>query len=203
MKKESLFAIIFIIFIAVITSIVYSAAPSNVTKHDSDSEERINLGGNLGGNNDHIYHFTGDLAIDSPDDIVGNNTGVIFIDGNLLISQENTGSTQEGLVFVVKGDVNIDKDVTRIDAVIISEGTICTAYDGTSCLDLDGNTTTPQLTINGSLISLNGANPIKFSRSLGTDDDTTPAEKIVHQVKYLVILRDLLSDTYQKWSEIP
>lgn len=199
MKKKSLFAIIFIIFIAVITSIVYSAAPSNVTKHDSDSEERINLGGN----NDHIYHFTGDLAIDSPDDIVGNNTGVIFIDGDLLISQNNTGSTQEGLVFVVKGNVNIDKDVKEVDAVIISEGTICTAYDGTSCLDLDGNTTTPQLTINGSLISLNGANPIKFGRSLGTDDDTIPAEIINHQVKYLVILRDLLSDTYQKWSEIP
>lgn len=154
-------------------------------------------------NSDHVYHINGNLTIGN--NIPGNKTGVIFVDGNLIINPSSKkltdGGANSGLVFVVKGDVNIDKDVTRIDAVIISEGTICTAYDGTSCLD--GNTTTPQLTINGSLISLNGANPIKFGRSLGTDDDTTPAEKIVHQVKYLVILRDLLSDTYQKWSEIP
>lgn len=168
---------------------------TTVTKHPSAAEGKINLGGN----NDSIYHFTQNLVIDSPDDIVGNNRGVVFTAGNLLISQNNIGSTQEGLVFVVKGNVNIHKDVTRIDAVIISEGTICTAYDGTACLD--GKTITPQLTINGSLIALNGSAPIQFRRAL--TDNSQPAEKINHQVKYLVILRDLLSDTYQKWSEIP
>lgn len=159
-------------------------------------------------NSDHVYHINGNLTIGN--NIPGNKTGVIFVDGNLLINPSSKkltdGGANSGLVFVVKGDVNIDKDVTQVDAVIISEGTICTAYDGTSCLD--GNTPTPQLEVNGSLISLNGAaDAIKFRRSLGETgalkDSTDPAEKINHQVKYLVILRDLLSDTYQKWSEIP
>lgn len=155
---------------------------------------------------DSIYSITGNLTISN--NIPGNKTGVIFVDGNLLINPDNKKLTynQEnaGLVFVVKGNVNIGKDVEQIDAVIISEGIICTAYDGTSCLD--GTIITPQLVINGSLVCLSNCQ-MKFGRRLGETgilkDSTDPAEKINHQIKYLVILRDLMSDTYQKWSEIP
>lgn len=163
---------------------------------------------------DQIWNITGNLTLNcsTPACISGFKTGVVFVGGNLNINNNYTyGGTDTtvapliGTVFVVKGNVNISQNVTRIDAVIISEDTICTAYSGTACLD--GQTITPQLTINGSLISLTESAPIKFRRKLGETgalkDSTDPAEKINHQVKYLVILRDLLSDTYQKWSEIP
>ncbi len=126
---------------------------------------------------------------------------IIFVESNLSISNNITyGDDNSGIVFIVRGNVNIDKTVTRIDAVIISGGIIYTALTAgiTSCSSLTP-VTASQLVINGSLISL-GNSSIKFCRSL--TDNSQPAEKINHQVKYLVILRNILSDTYQKWSEV-
>ncbi len=145
-----------------------------------------------------IYLKTGGLTISA--NPTGAGTAVIFVKGNLNINSNITyGAANSGLVFVVKGDVNIDQSVTRVDAVIISEGTICTAFDGTSCPST--NILASQLVINGSLISLNPDKPIKFRRSLS--DNSQPAEIINQQPKYLILLRNLISDTVQKWSEIP
>lgn len=151
---------------------------------------------------------------------VATKTMVIFVSGNLIINSDikhvNGAGNEDpnsGVVFVVKGNVNIATAVTQVNAVIIAEGVICTAFDGTNCLD--GTTTTPKLTINGSIVSLNppaatpdprcaptvtAACPLKFVRSLA--DNTTAAEVINYQPKYLVILRDLFSDTLQRWSEV-
>lgn len=144
-----------------------------------------------------VYLVSGNLTIASTPS--GSGTAVVFVEGQLIINSNYTyGTPNSGTVFVVKGDVNILQSVARVDAVIISAGTTCTAYDGAFCPTI--NVLTPQLVINGSLISLNEATPIKFRRSL--TDNTQPAEKINHQVKYLVILRNLFSENLQKWSEI-
>lgn len=176
-----------------------AAIPSTVTKHTEplpDGSDQDKIPFTTG--SDHIYHVAGNLDISKKQS--GGQTGVVFVDGNLHFSGDyKYGTDKTGAVFVVKGDVNIDTSVTQVDAVIISEGTICTAYNGTPCPST--NVSALQLVINGSLISLNPDKPIKFRRTLS--DNSQPAEIINHQVKYLVILRDLLSDTYQKWSEIP
>lgn len=148
---------------------------------------------------DSVYYSNTNLTVNgSP---TGSGTQVIFINGNLTFSSTGNysyGSATEGTVFVVKGDVNINPTITRIDAVIITSGTICTAYIGISCPA--DNQTAQQLVVNGSLISLNGSNVIKFRRKLLNNNQ--PAEKINYQIKYLVILRNLISDTFQNWSEI-
>lgn len=143
-----------------------------------------------------IYNFTGDLTINT--NITVAVAGVIFVDGELTINTNLTHtSNNAGLVFVVKGDVNINPAVTEIDAVIISSGKIYTAGEG--CTKNLINVGTDALVINGSLISLDqGA--IVFCRTL--TDNTEAAEEINEQPKYLVILRDLFSDTLQKWSEV-
>lgn len=157
----------------------------------------------LTSNQDHLYHIAGNLVISGniPGNTSGNRSGVIFIDGNLTIST-NIGngsvSNDAGIVFVTSGDVVIDPVVTRIDGVIISSGTIFTAGEGCATNAVGGSS---PLVINGSLISLNSLKPIKFCRKL--DNNTQPAEKINHQSKYVVILRNIFSDTLQKWSEIP
>lgn len=176
---------------------------TTVTKHDSLTEDRTQSDIPLTGSTAHIYHIGGNLTI--ANNIPGNESGVIFVDGDLTIAPSSNrlthGTANTGLILVVGGNVAIHKDVTQVDAVIIAKGTLCTAYDGTACPAT--NTQTQQLVINGSLISINqeGPAPIKFRRTL--TDNRQPAEKINHQVKYLVILRDLISDTLQKWSEIP
>ncbi len=137
--------------------------------------------------------------------ITGNKTGVIFVDGNLsfgpdLPSEQFVhGNADSGLVFVVKGNVIIDPEVQRIDAVIISSGTIYTA--GSGC-DTSSVTTPSSLSINGTLISLKDTGMgINFCRRLA--NNTEPAEKINTQVKYLAILRDIFAGSIQRWSEVP
>lgn len=189
-------------------SLYYDQAKQSgsITKHDAQVGDKNEGDIRMTTGNDHLYYIKktnststdGNLTISS--NISGNQTGVVFVDGNLNITS-NLTTANSGLVFVVKGDVNIDKTVQQIDAVIISEGTICTAYDGTCPATNVPNNSQP-LVINGSLISLNESKPIKFKRSLA-DNNSLPAEKINHQIKYLVILRNLFSDTFQRWSEIP
>jgi|GEM_PF-2247945 len=149
-----------------------------------------------------LIHITGDLGLNK--NIGGSNTSVVFVDGNLsftsLMTQFTYGSGSSGVVFVVKGNVIIDRSVTRIDAVIISGGTIYTAVTGSETSCSRNNTDAGQLNINGSLISLDNGNII-FCRV--PSDNSLPAEVINADPKYLVILRNLYSDTVQRWSEIP
>jgi len=150
---------------------------------------------------------------------------LVFVDGNLSIENNITyGNENSGIVFVVKDDVYIAPDVTRIDAVIISSGTIYTAGRGCrtsesshKVSDTGSSSPIEVLTINGSLISLNNnSRGIKFCRLVSNfnaatscslnSEATTPAasagEIINYQPKYLVILRNILSDTVKKWSEL-
>ncbi len=166
----------------------------------------------LSGTKDNLYFINGYLTRRSgtiiPQD-ANQRVGVVFVEKDLSI-QGNIGYPG-GLVFIVKGNVNINQSVTQVDAVIISEGIICTAYDGSTCPST--NVTASPLVINGSLISLRepptadpNASYIKFKRildpSAANNNRNTPAEQINYQPKYLVILRNLMSDTIQRWSEI-
>lgn len=163
-------------------------------------------------NSNHLYGMNGksdDLIIDSLNNIPANLKGVqvFFVDGNLYIKDDINYNDKKtsGLVFVVKGDINIDAPdiiapvdtlgVTQINAVLISFGTICTGYSPleqlSPCTQNEQITTTP-LTINGSLISL-GDKKIIFRRSRINNKEGA-AEIINAQPKYLYLLKDLLSD---------
>lgn len=153
---------------------------------------------------DGIYYLSGDLTISSASPFpMGNGTEVIFVNGKLTISQDikyHSSDALGGVVFVVGGEVWIDSTVTQIDAVIISSSTIYTGIFASSKCQTSDILTSP-LVINGSLISLNADSPTIFCRKL-VDNQLGAAEIINAQAKYLVVLRDLMSDTLQKWSEI-
>ncbi|MBI2039527.1 hypothetical protein HYT18_00465 [Candidatus Microgenomates bacterium] len=159
--------------------------------------------------NDTAYFKDGNLSITSP--ISGSGTAAVIVKGDLTIgpisgNQVLYGTPLTGLVFIVSGNIFIDKTVTRVDGVLISSGTIFTASDNTTtpptaCLENSVLTPNGALTINGSLISLTSSSPIKFCRYLL--DNASPAEVINHQVKYVVILRNVLSEILQRWIEIP
>lgn len=138
-----------------------------------------------------IYLHSGDLTINSSS---GTGAQIIFVRGNLditgNITYADTDSTS-GLVFIVQGNINIDSTVTKVNAVLISSGIICTSYiAGAGCSD--GTAFTQPLVVNGSLISLNkapvGGSAIKFVRNLEVNN--VAAEVINKQPKYLYILRN-------------
>lgn len=155
---------------------------------------------------DALYLVPTNLTINVGGSIAGINTqtGVIFVDGKLTINTNIISTANnKGLVFVTIDDVLIDKNVTAVDAVIISEGQICTASDENTCPDtLSDAGSTQQLLIKGGLVSINPAKPIKFRRNL-VNNDINAAEKIIAQPKYLAILRDIFASPWQKWTELP
>lgn len=141
--------------------------------------------------NNGIYLQTSSMTINSA---TGRGVQIIFIRGNLNINGNiNYADTDSysGLVFVVSGDINIDSTVTKVNAVLISSGEICTAYISGSCSS--GTAYTPQLVVNGSLISINKIDlpdplpAIKLTRNLSIN--TQPAEVINKQAKFLYLLR--------------
>lgn len=154
-----------------------------------------------------LIHITGNLVLNGS--VAGTNTAVVFVGGNLEfispMTQFSYGDSISGIVFIVQGDVFIDPNITTINAVIISSGFIYTAVTSTSsppsCSNSPAVVTDNPLTVNGSLISLDPLKPIRFCRTLKLGN-TVASEVVNHQVKYLVILRNLLSDTIQRWSEI-
>ena len=168
--------------------------------YDQSKLPKNTLAGSLPGSfsQDGIYKSNGLVTINgSP---TGDGTELIFVEGKLNIVSNlvyHTSDVNGGLVLIVRDDVVIAPTVTQVDAVIISSGTIYTA--GENCLK--NSITTGQLVINGSLISLSPDKTMQFCRQVG--DNFEPAEVINAQPKYLVLLRSLMSDTLQKWSEIP
>lgn len=147
----------------------------------------------------YIYNYTNAAGI-STGAYNYTGTAVVFINGSLSINGNITGTADKGLVLVVGEDVNIASGVTQINAVIIAGGRIYTAGAGCSLPPPATAGTDSQLIVYGSLISLDSTRPIQFCRKLA--DNNQAAELINNEPKYLVILRDLYSDTLQKWSEI-
>lgn len=129
-----------------------------------------------------------------------NDTIVAFIDGNLTISNNITyGSNTAGLVLVVRGDINIGPNVTQMDAVIISDGTICTYFNGSCPVASVQLPTSSRLVVNGSLVSLNRSSPIRLARSL--NNNNIPAEQVIFQARYLATLQNLFSENIIIFSE--
>lgn len=173
------------------------------------SGQKTSLDGNRTANDivlsntaERIYKIGGNLTLGIGGDIVTSSdikTGVIFVDGNLLIqsSQGILNSPTSGLVFVVGGKVWIDGEVPQVNAVIIAYDSFCSSSTGDFTSGLNCSLGTIPLTINGSLILKNKPN---FARILS--NNANPAETITFQPKYLVILRDLFSKDLQVWNEI-
>jgi hypothetical protein len=132
-----------------------------------------------------------------------NKIAIIFADGNLFINSNfNYGGPSYGTVLIVKGDVYISPTVTNINAVIISQGSIYTASQPPA-LTTGYVSGTQQLTVNGSLISINSVDTTKkiyFNRFLS--DNTRPAEVVRFDSKYLVILRGLMTQVYSIQREL-
>jgi len=165
----------------------FTLSRSTAKKSSQIGTGTINFSGNG------IYLQTSSLSMSGP--VAGSGVQIIFVRGDLNITDNiNYAGTNpdSGIVFVVSGNINIYSNVTRVNAVLISSGIICTAYESGACLT--GTTITPRLTIDGSLISLNktdlapGTSAIKMVRNLA--NNILSAEKINKQPKYLYILRN-------------
>jgi len=119
---------------------------------------------------------------------------VWFINGNLTIKNDMILSNpNDTIVLVVSGDIIIETSVNRIDGIYIAGGSFFDA-DGTS-----GNIG-QTLVINGAVY----AQALSLPRVLATGNNTTPADQIIFQPKYLVVLANstLLGSPAVSWKEV-
>ncbi len=123
----------------------------------------------------------------------GDFTQVVFVDGDLTISQDIGVSANSAALFIVSGDVKIAKTVANIGAAVFAGGAFYTAYN------VGVGESTPVLTLRG----LFSADRFVFQRSLqGLDNQTIASESFTYEPKYLLKLKDYLGSSTVTWKAV-
>lgn len=143
-----------------------------------------------------VFSITGDMTLQR-NDMPSNYQSltfnkIIFVSGNMTISQDIEVSDSSTLLFVVQGDVLIDKTVQDVGFAIIADGIIDTAYNVT---EGDG---TPTLHFRGFYV----ADEFVLSHTLlGTQNNDNPSEDFTYEPKYLIQLKQFFntSDTFWRY----
>jgi len=144
-----------------------------------------------------VYFVAGDYEIRNTT-VPGNYDNnifnqVVFIDGDLLISDDITINDSSTALFVVSGKVEIDKKVEDVGVAIITDQELFTAYD------INEGEATKTLNFNGFYI----AEKFNFQRTLqGTGNKNDPASNFIYEPKYTMQLRDYFGKNNIIWRSI-
>lgn len=143
---------------------------------------------------DGVYNIDGNFEINSsstPSDYDSNTFNqIVFINGDLLISEDIMVNNSSTAFFVVSGDVEIAKIVENVGIAILADEEFKTAYD------IEEGDATEILNLNG----VYGANKFVFQRTLqGTNNNDVPSENFVYEPKYLIGLKDFFEGGSIKW----
>ncbi len=115
---------------------------------------------------------------------------IVFVNGNLRISTNVNIADTSTLLFVVNGNVEVDKTVVTVNCGMFAENSIFTAYN------IAEGDATETLTLNG----IFSADAFVFQRTLqGTDNNNIPSEDFVFEPKYMIKLKDFLGDSRVTW----
>lgn len=142
-----------------------------------------------------VYYINGDYEIKSQKIPSNYNSTtfnqVVFVNGNLKISDDIKISNSSTALFIVSGsNVDIDERVENVNVGIFSDGVINTAYnlvEGNAC---------KKLNLRGVFV----ADKINFQRTLqGTQNEKHPSEDIVYEPKYVLKMSDYIGNNAVKW----
>jgi hypothetical protein len=160
-----------------------------------------------------VGEYVGDAAINDYVTDRRDWTGkpaVIFIDGNLQVWTNIYSGNDTGLIFIVSGDIEFCDGVCvwETDGIFITYGKFYTSnesYDSSYCAPSPNVNETKTLIIKGAVYSMNNhINSTCFTRNIGKAagiNNTTPAEKIIYEPKYLVLFRGLVGNTVTSFQE--
>ena len=142
---------------------------------------------------------SGDFIIDNQtipggpgQDLVGteNLAAVIFVGGNLVVSNDLEVHPTSVLLFIVGGDVLVAKSVEKLDASFLLDGIFDTSYNGSP--------PQKQLVVKG----LVAANQFIFRRSLSGDDNLTEAAEVFNYQARIINLAPYVGEGSISWREI-
>lgn len=146
---------------------------------------------------DGVYYYNGDYEIDNQaipnnyDDATFNQ--IVFINGDLLISNDIVIDPASTALFVVKGNVDISKQVRDAHIAIFTDGNFNTAYN------LNEGEATNTIVFKG----IYSANKFIFERTLqGTGNQNDPSDDFTFEPKYLIQLRDYFGENHIIWKSV-
>jgi len=139
--------------------------------------------------NSGVFYINGSYTINNVPNQLNSTvfTQVIFINGDLTINKDIVIDKNSSLLFIVKGDVKIGKNVQKVHSAIITDKNLYTAYNN------DTNE-------NGSPLELKGIfNADKFILQRVFRLNTVPTENFIYEPKYLIKMREFFSKSQIEW----
>jgi len=175
---------------------INNSIPAVEYSYESLSEiagSKDDLGGQLPTGNG-VYETEENLTIDSGKIPSGYSSAdfsnIIFVDGDLRIETNIIVNEESADLFVVSGNVEIEKTVTKINCGIFTDRTFSTAYN-----IVEGDDTPARI-----LKGIYTANRFAFQRTLqGVDNNDLPSEEFIYEPKYITKLRDYIGINTVRW----
>ena len=165
-----------------------------LTKYKPKTVPNINAAIPAGGG---IFKYTpggGTLALNNTNWTKGPT--MVFVEGKLRFNGNFTSNASTGMVFVVKGDVEIQSNVTTVAAVIFFDGNFKSGRSGV------GNPDDQLRMIGGIVGGFRGGSTITLERDLGINNDTLPAEEFKFEPKYLWYFKELIGELKPVFEEL-
>lgn len=147
-----------------------------------------------------VYAVSGGLTISSSTIPTGYSTTsniatILLVSGNVSIDTNIDLPGSSTLMIVTNGDIEVDRNVTSIDALLVTSGSFA------SC-DTNGNNCNSPLLVTGAVYAANG---FSLSRDLGSPGNNNgAAETFTYQPSYLVnptLLALLYGERQYSWNE--
>jgi hypothetical protein len=118
---------------------------------------------------------------------------IIFVNGDLTVSNDTRVSANSTALFIVRGDVKIAKSVEELGVAMIADGNFYNAYD------IRERETTRTLILRG----LYSANRFVLQRTLqGTNNNDLPSDDFTYEPKYVIQLREYFGRNSVVWKSI-
>jgi len=114
---------------------------------------------------------------------------IVFINGDLTIDTNITIADSSTLTFIVNGDIKIGKSVQNVEAALMSDKSIYTAYD------INPEETTDSLNLAGVF----NADKFLLQRTLLVNTD--PTEHFTYEPKYLLKMKEYMGESQIEWLE--
>ncbi len=157
-----------------------------------------------GTNPDHsAYYHTGDQTINSPWAVASNQTLIIFIDGNLTVSESISVDPGGFLAFIVTGNFTFSPNVGQADAASLDavvEGVFIA--DGQIIIQSDGDNDLPDLKFvgEGSFIGWSG---VSLDRDYENNlNNQNPTELFRFRPDFVINAPEAMKSSYYVWQEL-
>jgi hypothetical protein len=182
---------------------IYQAMHNKYTKQCLENVNASTPGaiaGRVNATGCHILVHNGNLTINNnswyppPKGYTG-RPAVVFIDGNMSIRRNMAVGVNNGLIFVVRGNITVGSNVSRADGLYLFDGD----YDVRS----RNNSTERQLLVRGSAIGAFGGGRFRLNRDFRSITSRWhPTEIFEFQPRYLWLFRDFLGDEKARFEEV-